>query len=133
FRAARGRRADHRRRRGVPPAQRTQRRRGARVNRGGGAAVASPLALAIGALALVAGVLALARLVAAPGTSGVELGRSPVTSVDPALRARLERGDLDVLVQWFGPSATARPAGYDEVEERVRTAFEALERAAPGR
>lgn len=81
------------------------------------------------AVALVACALAIARLAAAPGAIGVELGRARVTSVEPALAERLARGDLDVLVQWFGPAENDRPAGYDEVEAGVRSAFAALERA----
>jgi len=85
------------------------------------------------ALALVGCALMLARLVAAPGARGLELGRTRVTSVDPALADRLARGELDLLVQWFGPAAADRPAGYDGVENEVRAAFAALEGAAPER
>ncbi|MCY2960777.1 MAG: Gldg family protein [Planctomycetota bacterium] len=85
------------------------------------------------AVALVACALVLARIVAAPGGNGIELGRARVASVEPALRARVARGDLDILVQWFGPAEAERPAGYDGVEADVRAAFAALERAAPGR
>lgn len=93
-------------------------------------ASAATLALAV---ALIGCALAFARLVASPGPRGVEVGRAHVARVDPALAARLARGDLDLLVQWFGPAADERPSGYDGVEERVRSAFDALERAAPGR
>ncbi len=82
---------------------------------------------------LVGCALALARLVAAPGAHGIELGRAHVASVEPGLAARLARGDVDVLVQWFGPASADVPAGYAEVEEEVRTAFAALAEAAPGR
>ncbi len=85
------------------------------------------------ALAAVGCALVLARIVAGSGTRGLELGRAHVTSIDPELARQLASGDMDLLVQWFGPVASERPAGYDEVEANVRSTFEALERAAPER
>lgn len=85
------------------------------------------------ALAAIGCALTLARIAALPGARGMELGRAHVTSLDPELAARVAQGDIDVLVQWFGPSTSERPAGYDEVEARVRAAFDALEKAAPQR
>ncbi len=85
------------------------------------------------ALASIGCALTLARIAAAPGAVGIEVGRAHVTSLAPELAARISQGDIDLLVQWFGPSEAERPAGYDEVEARVRAAFTALERASPQR
>lgn len=82
---------------------------------------------------LVACALALARLAATADVGGVELARERVERVDPALRERLARGDLDLLVQWFAPAPTSAPSEYRELDSRVRAAFAAVERSAPAR
>lgn len=72
-----------------------------------------------------------AARIAASSPIGLELGGARTSSLEPALAQRVERGDVDLLVQWFGPARTRTPHGYADVEAAVASTFAALQAASP--
>jgi hypothetical protein len=58
---------------------------------------------------------------------------TPAGRVDDGTRALLDELQGRVLLTWFGSARQAMPPSYQQVEDRVRAAFRALQAAAPDR
>lgn len=86
---------------------------------------ASTTQLAVSVLALLAAVLALRVL--------DRHGPTPIGDVRDDTRACLAELRGRVLLTWFGSARHAMPPRYQQVEDRVRATFRALQAAAPDR